>query len=576
MKHRIRSKAGIRASIIIATTVFTCIVGLVITISGYYLYSQYMEDSIIETAQTNLRFLSDYIDNETDNIDQLVSYCNTSNTINMFISSKIDSRAKKNDAYEALNEYVTSNTSSKYLHRIVVTNLYDSYIQVVAPTYSSTINVASALTDQEFYDSSLAAAVCDYNYGFMSDPFYPRKDIQVIPLLKPLAHRFNSDLGGYIFIEVKKELFEDAFKNAYHEESQKLLLTLGEQTYIFEDGNLINLEGEFDSTDYTVITQELKKKDCSVSLAIPMKEILSTKALFLGMLVLIIFLLIVLTTFLNGVLDNVINAPVDKIRHRLNLIAQGDFSRDVSIEWDHELGEIGRGVNDLAESVKELLSTKIRDTKEKKDLEYKMLQSQINPHFIYNTLNSIKWMATTQGATGITEMTTALARLLKSISKGTKLLIPVSEELELVKDYFTIQSYRYGGTIELIINCESDMLLDCQIIKFTLQPLVENAIFHGIEPTGKSGTVTINIYERDETLTIDITDDGIGMTKEQTESILEASAAPSDFFKEIGVSNVHKRLQYQFGTGYGILVSSTPGIGTTMSVNLPINYESDK
>ncbi|MCF0128218.1 MAG: sensor histidine kinase [Pseudobutyrivibrio sp.] len=576
MKHRIRSKAGIRASIIIATTVFTCIVGLVITISGYYLYSQYMEDSIIETAQTNLRFLSDYIDNETDNIDQLVSYCNTSNTINMFISSKIDSRAKKNDAYEALNEYVTSNTSSKYLHRIVVTNLYDSYIQVVAPTYSSTINVASALTDQEFYDSSLAAAVCDYNYGFMSDPFYPRKDIQVIPLLKPLAHRFNSDLGGYIFIEVKKELFEDAFKNAYHEESQKLLLTLGEQTYIFEDGNLINLEGEFDSTDYTVITQELKKKDCSVSLAIPMKEVLSTKALFLGMLVLIIFLLIVLTTFLNGVLDNVINAPVDKIRHRLNLIAQGDFSRDVSIEWDHELGEIGRGVNDLAESVKELLSTKIRDTKEKKDLEYKMLQSQINPHFIYNTLNSIKWMATTQGATGITEMTTALARLLKSISKGTKLLIPVSEELELVKDYFTIQSYRYGGTIELIINCESDMLLDCQIIKFTLQPLVENAIFHGIEPTGKSGTVTINIYERDETLTIDITDDGIGMTKEQTESILEASAAPSDFFKEIGVSNVHKRLQYQFGTGYGILVSSTPGIGTTMSVNLPINYESDK
>ena len=576
MKHRIRSKAGIRASIIIATTVFTCIVGLVITISGYYLYSQYMEDSIIETAQTNLRFLSDYIDNETDNIDQLVSYCNTSNTINMFISSKIDSRAKKNDAYEALNEYVTSNTSSKYLHRIVVTNLYDSYIQVVAPTYSSTINVASALTDQEFYDSSLAAAVCDYNYGFMSDPFYPRKDIQVIPLLKPLAHRFNSDLGGYIFIEVKKELFEDAFKNAYHEESQKLLLTLGEQTYIFEDGNLINLEGEFDSTDYTVITQELKKKDCSVSLAIPMKEVLSTKALFLGMLVLIIFLLIVLTTFLNGVLDNVINAPVDKIRHRLNLIAQGDFSRDVSIEWDHELGEIGRGVNDLAESVKELLSTKIRDTKEKKDLEYKMLQSQINPHFIYNTLNSIKWMATTQGATGITEMTTALARLLKSISKGTKLLIPVSAELELVKDYFTIQSYRYGGTIELIINCESDMLLDCQIIKFTLQPLVENAIFHGIEPTGKSGTVTINIYERDETLTIDITDDGIGMTKEQTESILEASAAPSDFFKEIGVSNVHKRLQYQFGTGYGILVSSTPGIGTTMSVNLPINYESDK
>ena len=91
------------------------------------------------------------------------------------------------------------------------------------------------------------------------------------------------------------------------------------------------------------------------------------------------------------------------------------------------------------------MERRLEDEKQKQDLEYKMLQSQINPHFLYNTLNSIKWMATIQGANGISEMTTSLSRLLKSISKGTSLLIDIREELSLLENYFTIQSYRYGG-----------------------------------------------------------------------------------------------------------------------------------
>lgn len=111
-----------------------------------------------------------------------------------------------------------------------------------------------------------------------------------------------------------------------------------------------------------------------------------------------------------------------------------------------------------------------------------MLQSQINPHFLYNTLNSIKWMATIQGANGISEMTTSLSRLLKSISKGTSLLIDIREELSLLENYFTIQSYRYGGTISMDIQVDEESLYNSEIIKFTLQPLVENAIFTGSSP----------------------------------------------------------------------------------------------
>lgn len=177
------------------------------------------------------------------------------------------------------------------------------------------------------------------------------------------------------------------------------------------------------------------------------------------------------------------------MRRQLSQISNGDFTPSTEIEWNNELGDIGRGINFLAENIEHLIDTRIADAKEKKDLEYKVLQNQINPHFLYNTLNSIKWMTTIQGATGICEMTTSLSRLLRSISKGTKLLIPLSEEIALVKDYFNIQNYRYGGTIIFEVCCEDDTFLDTPIIKFTLQPIVENAIFHGLEPKGGSSTI---------------------------------------------------------------------------------------
>ena len=273
-------------------------------------------------------------------------------------------------------------------------------------------------------------------------------------------------------------------------------------------------------------------------------------------------------------MNRMITVPVSRLQTRMVRIAGGDFSRDPSVEWDHELGDIGRGINDLSENVSELMEKRLEDEKQKQDLEYKMLQSQINPHFLYNTLNSIKWMATIQGATGISEMTTSLSRLLKSISKGTSLLIDIREELSLLENYFTIQSYRYGGTITMDIQVDNESLYNSEIIKFTLQPLVENAIFHGIEPKGCAGHIRIHVgYETSdntEKIRIDVTDDGVGMTADKAAQVLRSNDDSSaDFFREIGVSNVHKRLQYQFGAEYGITIESKEGEYTTMSIHIP-------
>lgn len=585
----------IRRQILIITFAVSLLIGAVISISSYYTYHRYLERSLIQSTDTNLLFLTDYIDNELNNIDELIHYCQTNSTIASFVESRnYASTSKRIDAYETLSEYCQNNASADYLHRVVITNLAESYIQVVAANYSSTTNIAHSLPEQSFYEELLSSDYEDYTIGFMPDVFYPGRTKMVTPLLKPITYKFNSNLGGYIFIEVSDALFADALNNTYREDGCDIFLTLGEHTYLYSDGIFTPQELDFNllktetapsgnegshvsyvedgsGTAYIVVTERLKHSGCYVTQLISPQQMYPKQAAFYYLLVLIFVVLILISILLNKLLDRAINIPVSQIQERLIRISEGDFSRDTSIEWDHELGDIGKGVNDLAENVNQLIQTTLADEKQKRDLEYKVLQSQINPHFLYNTLNSIKWMATIQGATGITEMTTALSRLLKSISKGTKLLIPLREELSLVQDYFTIQQYRYGGTISLNIQIDDDVLCDCPIIKFTLQPLVENAIFHGIEPTGTSGEIKLHVHAVSDTdMRIDITDNGVGMSGEMIEKILnDESVNTSDFFKEIGICNVHKRLQYEFGPSYGISIESQLGEYTTMSILIP-------
>lgn len=590
----------IRHQLLVLAFSFSLAIGFIITAATYLFYHNYLEDSLIRSTDTKLLYLADYMDNELNNIDQLILYCQSDSDIVGFVESNSLLSNKKMDAYEALSDYCMYNASSAYLSRVVITNLVDSYIQVVPAANSSTLNIAKELPKQDFYPLLLEDDYIPYTIGFMLDTFSASRGTTIVPLLRPISHKFNAQLGGYIFIQVSADLFANAMSNLNQEDTGELYLTLGENSYVFENGTFSPAGTEFsfqgsvssidnrpsskvnkikraDGSQYIVVSEELSHSGCYVSQMLSEADINAGLPLYFVLILFLFIALFCVSFLLNHFLGKIINTPVQQIKSRLIQIADGDFSRDTSIEWNHEFGDIGKGVNELAANIERLLTATLEDEKQRRDLEYKVLQSQINPHFLYNTLNSIKWMASIQGATGITEMTTALSRLLKSISKGTKLLIPLSEELNLLQDYFTIQKYRYGGTISMELNVQED-LYACHIIKFTLQPLVENAIFHGIEPTGVPGVITVSIYSVSETdMRIDIHDNGVGMTPETIARILsEPTVNTSDFFKELGVSNVHKRLQYEFGTAYGISIDSQVGSYTTMSILIPKQLQSNK
>ena len=197
-----------------------------------------------------------------------------------------------------------------------------------------------------------------------------------------------------------------------------------------------------------------------------------------------------------------------------------------------------------------------------------LLQSQVNPHFLYNTLNSVYWMAVVQKNTGIEKMVKSLVNLLKNISKGVSDKIPLSEELALLDDYVSIQSIRYMGAFEYRCRVPEE-LLQYRIIKFTLQPLVENAIFHGVAPKGSFGVITVDAFEEADFLVLTITDDGVGMTQERAAALLASGERVAQgSMTGIGLGNVNRRLKLAYGKGAGLAIESVPGEYTKVSVRI--------
>lgn len=170
------------------------------------------------------------------------------------------------------------------------------------------------------------------------------------------------------------------------------------------------------------------------------------------------------------------------------------------------------------------------------------------------------------------------AHLLKNIAKGSGSIIALRNELKLLEDYCVIQKYRYGGTITIEQRIDQDYLLNCQILRFTLQPIVENAIFHGIEPKGQGGQIDIHIFTNNASnLQIDITDNGIGMDDNLIKDVLSGkNTSHSNFFKQVGIGSVNNRIKYNFGEDYGITIQSTLNEYTQVSIILPqIEYKGE-
>ena len=284
-------------------------------------------------------------------------------------------------------------------------------------------------------------------------------------------------------------------------------------------------------------------------------------------------LILVLFLFLSYYIPLSITSPIRRLTQVTDQVAKGDLTVRSDVTGGVEAQVLSDSLNTMIDKINELLVQVKTEQIRLRKAEFELLQSQINPHFLYNTLDAIVWLAEAGEQKKVVSMVGSLSDFFRiSLNQGQDIL-DVKEELQHVRSYLEIQQMRYQDILQYEI-CVPEELNHCQIPKITLQPLVENAIFHGIEPKGCAGHIRIHVgYETSdntEKIRIDVTDDGVGMTADKAAQVLRSNDDSSaDFFREIGVSYVHKRLQYQFGAEYGITIESKEGEYTTMSIHIP-------
>lgn len=584
MKHSIKFRI---TAVTVAVTLF---IAFLVASVCYVTFQSLLQQSLIQSTQFSLRQAFTPVSKQLEALMDLSTWADSNTKILSWLSGSRRSNTDKLEAYSRLNEEYQNNKAWDYISRVIISDFDNHFIQevrIVMDTSAQDSRIASSLP---FFEELLLAPSFEWA-GIIEDPHAKAVGKQIIPLIRPVYSSYSSDIVGWTYVAVSASLITDALKSYPLPADSSLYLTVGGKRYLVGGTALTEITSSYqvrEQTDsYYLVEDEQGVRHTMVTVggvdgwylsqSLSALELSAQKQVYYLLLLISCLVILGLGIILAFFLNRMITTPIRAIRKKISGISHGDFSYDASIEWEHELGDIGRGINRLSHDVVNLMESRIRDEKQKKELEYQILQSQINPHFLYNTLNSIKWMATIQNAAGIAEMTTSLARLLKSISKGSRQLIPIRDELALLKDYVLIQNYRYGGIVDISYSIPDESLLDYVIPKLTLQPIVENAIFHGIEAKGAQGQIQVVFRQEGQNLSIDITDNGVGMSEELITQVLSGTEDDSrtDYFRRVGIHNVNLRLKHTFGESYGIRIASQVGVYTTMTIMLPLRREED-
>jgi two-component system sensor histidine kinase YesM len=268
-------------------------------------------------------------------------------------------------------------------------------------------------------------------------------------------------------------------------------------------------------------------------------------------------------------LSHVITTPIKKFLRNIALVEKGQFEQVQHIRSRDEIGHLSIRFNKMAHELKRMVERMQQEEIEKAKAEMRALHDQIKPHFLYNTLGSVKWIASMQQADKIVEMTDALISMLRYATRSDGTLVTIREEIDNIANYITIQNVRYYDCIQMRYEIE-DSLMDYRMPKMILQPLVENAIFHGLAELEEGGVITIRIQPQGSDITIEVRDNGVGMDHHMILNLREDKLEAGTGTTGIGLHNVQRRIQLHFGKPYGIEVDSQFGEGTVFTILLPV------
>lgn len=301
--------------------------------------------------------------------------------------------------------------------------------------------------------------------------------------------------------------------------------------------------------------------------AVSVKEFYKNTYRVIGLTGIFLLGILILSFFSINMATKHIARPTQDLLESMKLFGKGNLSHRVEVKTTDEIGQIGSEYNRMAENIETLIEKVYKMEITQKQAEIDFLCMQINPHFLYNTLDTISWMAIMQGNLDISEMTISLADLLRAMIKKDR-FVTVEEEMKTVKDYLLIQGQRFGDKISVLYDVD-EQAYPCQVPNFILQPLIENAIIHGLEPKLEKGMLCVRIKLEKDTVVFSIADDGVGMSREEIRELYE-KCEMDETNQNIGLKNVYRRLILCYGESSRLHIESEKHRGTKINFILPM------
>ena len=340
-------------------------------------------------------------------------------------------------------------------------------------------------------------------------------------------------------------------------------------------GNFSYSEGK---NEYTAVHIHSDSTGWTTVGVIPLRYINKDLAGIQYLTVIIIVLTIIIGVTVSVIIAQSLILPLENTVNALEKFSRGDFAVRLKENRCDEIGKLNRIFNKAIKEINELMQKVTQSEILNKEMEFKTLQSQMNPHFLYNTLDTINWLAFKEKQTEICNLVAAISSLIRASISNKKSIITIEQELDYVKNYIYIQHIRYKDRFDIIYDIDESLLKQA-VPKLIIQPIVENAIIHGIENSKNKNLLYISVKRENECIIIIVKDTGIGMTDEKVSELLkEPLNAEGDEQKahtNLGLYAVHKRIQLMYGDLYGLAVHSQAGEGTTVTLHIPFTKKQE-
>ena len=382
--------------------------------------------------------------------------------------------------------------------------------------------------------------------------------------IEQLLEKANTDTSGeYVYLMAPDgEIIYHPKQNLIH---MGLYQENNDRTAQYED---TTVKENFRGEKRLVTVKTISYTGWKLVSVVPMKSFSMGMTGMRNLVVLLVALTVLAAVLLNQLVSARISKPLRRLNDSVKEWESGNMNPDIYAGGSMEVEHLGKTLRSTVAQIQQLMDDIVVEQEEKRKSELDALQSQINPHFLYNTLDSIVWMITGERYDDAVFMITQLASLFRiSLSKG-KTVIRIEDEVKHAQNYMNIQKIRYKNSFEVDFQIDEEIRDGC-IVKLVLQPLLENAIYYGMEFMDGEGEIHVRGYRKDDDIYLEVEDNGLGMPEEEAAELLNGKERPHKHGSGVGLINVHSRLKLRFGEEYGLIIHSCPDEGMMIQIHIP-------